>query len=78
MELGSIAGKSRDGGCFVARGCLVRFGKYISADIQLGIDFEAVEGYGIVLVCLDMNKMGAVGEKSECGCNLLDNVPIRL
>jgi hypothetical protein len=62
----------------MARGCVVRFGKYISADVQLRLDFEVVEGYGIVLLCLDVNKMGAVGEKSVCGCNLLEDVPIRL
>jgi hypothetical protein len=36
--LGGVARKLRDGGCFMVRDGVIRFGKSIGADIQLGLD----------------------------------------
>ena len=78
VELGSVAGKARDGGCFMAQGSIVCFGECIHADVQLGLNHEVFKGNGVVLMGFYVNEIGAVGKHSNGGCYLLDDILVRL
>ncbi len=78
VELGGIARHSGHCRCFVIRGCIILFGKGVGADVQLGPDWEISKGFGIVLVCFNMDEMGTGGEQAGCDCDLLDDIPVGL